>query len=118
MLLLLSFCAGSNYKSEFQFANKLAEKGLWEEAYMRWQKVLDSGQDSAELRNNIAIALENMGKLEEAEKSYKKALAMKPKHRQIKTNHERLQKLLRMEKRSQEREEKKSDKRKMKRRTA
>lgn len=94
MSLILYSCAGKSYSSEFDFANNLAKKGLWEEAYMRWQKILDSGKESAALYNNIAIALENMGKPEEAEKAYKKALKLSPDSSKIKSNYDRLKKFL------------------------
>ena len=96
MVLLLYSCAGKSYKSEFDFANNLAKKGLWKEAYMRWQKILDSGKESAVLYNNIAIALEKMGKPEEAEKAYKKALKLSPNSSRIKSNYDRLKKFLEM----------------------
>ena len=98
MLMLTSLffysCAGNKYNSEFDFANKLAKKGLWKEAQMRWQKILDSGQESASLHNNIAIAFEKMGKPKEAEKAYKKALALSPNSSKIKSNYDRLKKIL------------------------
>lgn len=91
-LVLLNSCAGKRYGSEFEFANALAQKGLWKEAYFRWQRALEAGKDTAALHNNMAIALEEMGKPEEAEKEYKKALAMAPNNEQIKRNLERFQK--------------------------
>jgi Flp pilus assembly protein TadD len=96
MLTLLFFysCAGKKYSSEFDFANKLAQKGLWKEAHIRWQKIVDSGNESAALYNNIAIALEKMGKPKEAEKAYKKALALSPNNSKIKSNYDRLKKIL------------------------
>ena len=93
-LLLLYSCAGKRYSSEFDFANNLAKNGLWKEAYIRWQKILDSGKESAALYNNIAIALEKMGKPEEAEKAYQKALKLSPNNSKIKSNYDRLKKFL------------------------
>jgi Tfp pilus assembly protein PilF len=96
MLTSLFFysCAGNKYSSEFDFANKLAQRGLWKEAQIRWQKILDSGKKSASLYNNIAIAFENMGKPKEAEKAYKKALALSPNNSRIKSNYEGFKKIL------------------------
>ncbi len=94
MLLLLYSCAGNTYTSEFDFANNLAKKDLWKEAYIRWQKILDSGKESAALYNNIAIALEKMGKPEEAEKAYKRALELSPNNSKIKSNYDKLKKFL------------------------
>jgi Flp pilus assembly protein TadD len=91
-LVLLNSCSTKRYGSEFEFANALAQKGLWKEAYFRWQKALEAGKDTPAIHNNMAIALEEMGKLEEAENEYKKALEMAPNNEQIKRNLERFQK--------------------------
>ncbi len=94
LLLILSFCSGRHhYKSEFAFANKLAKEGLWKEAHMRWQRELDRGMNTAALHNNIAIALENMGKPLEAEKEYELALKLRPGHKYIQSNLDRLRRL-------------------------
>jgi tetratricopeptide (TPR) repeat protein len=90
VILLLNVCSGHRGQSEFTFANKLAQQGLWKEAYIRWKKVLDSGQDSAALHNNMAIALEKMGKIEEAEKEYQNALKLSPSNQYIQRNLDRL----------------------------
>lgn len=91
-LVLLNSCAGKRYGSEFEFANALAQKGLWKEAYFRWGRALEAGMNTAALHNNMAIALEEMGKPDEAEKEYKKALALAPNNEQIKRNLERFHK--------------------------
>lgn len=72
----------------------MAKQGLWKEAYMRWQKVAASGQESAKVHNNMAIALESMGKTEEAEKEYRKALEMDPNNPRIKANYDSLKTFL------------------------
>lgn len=96
-VLLLSFCSVRGGKSEFDFANRLAQQGLWKEAYMRWERAATAGKDSAALHNNMAIALEQMGKREEAEKEYQKALKLSPNNSRIKSNYERLKSFLKSE---------------------
>lgn len=86
-LLTLNFCA-SNPK-EFDFANKMAKEGLWQEAYFRWQRIVNEDPNNASLHNNIAIALEQMGKRDEAEKEYQIALKLEPQNSFIKKNYER-----------------------------
>ena len=93
-VLLLSFCSVRGGKSEFDFANRLAQQGLWKEAYLRWERVAAAGKESAALHNNMAIALEEMGKREEAEKEYQKALKLSPNNSRIKSNYERLKSFL------------------------
>ena len=41
------------YKSEFDFANKMAQEGLWKEAHYRWKTILAEGKESAAIYNNI-----------------------------------------------------------------
>jgi Flp pilus assembly protein TadD len=84
-------------KTEFAFANKLAKEGLWKEAYFRWNRSLAEGQKNVAVYNNMAIALEKMGKFDEAEATYKKALAIAPNNQTVKSNYNKLQKYLRGE---------------------
>ncbi|HLP47268.1 MAG TPA: hypothetical protein VK469_15050, partial [Candidatus Kapabacteria bacterium] len=71
IIILFSFCSTRKSKAELDFANAMAKQGLWKEAYMRWQKIAAAGKDNAKLHNNMAIALESMGKTDEAEKEYR-----------------------------------------------
>lgn len=88
IIALINFCSAKNNKAELNFANAMAKQGLWKEAYMRWQKIEAKGYDNAKLHNNMAIALESMGKVEEAEKEYRKAIQMDPNNPRIKANYE------------------------------
>ncbi len=101
-------------KTEFAFANKLAKEGLWKEAYYRWKRSLVEGQKNVAVFNNMAIALEKMGKFDEAETTYKKALAIAPNNPTVKSNLEKLQKYLRGEDDADEKKSKgkKNEKRK------
>ncbi|MCK5057541.1 MAG: tetratricopeptide repeat protein [Candidatus Aminicenantes bacterium] len=96
MSLVFSFCSSKTdkVKTEIDFANKMAMSGLWKEAYFRWQKALTEGDESALLHNNMAVALEEMGKFKEAEKEYEKALKLAPNSTFIKTNLKSLKRLL------------------------
>ena len=113
IVLFLSFCSAKAYKSELDFANNMAKQGLWKEAYLRWQRVLETGKESAAIHNNMAIALEQMGKREEAEKEYKKALELAPNNTRIKSNYERF-KDFGLGKKENEKEEKKGKRKKEK----
>jgi len=84
----------------------LAEDGLWKEAYYRWNKVLEAGRKDAVIYNNMAIALEEMGKFDEAEKTYQKALELAPNNQTIKTNYDRMKKFLKKEKNDEGKKEK------------
>jgi Flp pilus assembly protein TadD len=90
--VLFAGCAVNRYRSDFAFANKLAEEGLWKEAYYRWQKALAAENDSAALHNNLAVALESLGRLPEAEQEYLRALKLAPGNSLIQSNLDRLKK--------------------------
>lgn len=113
-LILGFFGACSNrrqvIKTEFEFANKLARQGLWKEAHYRWNKLLANDKDNVALYNNIAISLEKMGKFDEAEKMYKKALALR-KNPTVQVNYDKLKRYLKFEDSD---EEEKDDKKKRK----
>ena len=108
-VLLFSFCSVRGGESEFDFANRLAQKGLWKEAHMRWERALATGKNSAALHNNMAVALEQMGKREEAEKEYEKALKLSPNNSRIKGNYERLKNFLKSEDKSEDKSKDKKD---------
>jgi Tfp pilus assembly protein PilF len=91
-ILFLIGCAANRYRTDFEFANKLAAEGLWNEAYYRLQKTLALGGDSAALRNNLAVVLESLNRLPEAEREYRQALKLAPGNVRIQSNFERFKK--------------------------
>jgi tetratricopeptide (TPR) repeat protein len=91
-VVLLAGCAVNRYRSDFEFANKLAAEGLWKEAYYRWQKALAPNSSSAALHNNLAVALEGLDRKPEAEQEYQQALKLDPGNVYIKSNYDRFQK--------------------------
>ncbi len=97
-VLLTAGCVVNRYRSDFEFANKLAQEGLWQEAVFRLQKARAGGNESAALHNNLAVALESLGRIEEAGKEYEAALKMAPGNEQIKSNFDRFNKNQRKDK--------------------
>ncbi len=91
-LLVSPACAGRRPVSDFDFANRMAREGLWREAAFRYQRALAEGQDTAAVHNNLAIALENLGRWEEADAAYRKALTLRPDDGLIKDNYEQFKK--------------------------
>jgi Flp pilus assembly protein TadD len=70
-----------------QFGVEAAQQGLWREALFRWEKAVKDDPGNARLRNNLAVAYESLGRLEEADREYLEALRLAPDSREIKDNH-------------------------------
>lgn len=67
--------AGIDVARELRFAAEMAEKGLWREAALRWERVLRVREDDARILNNLAVAKEAMGDLDAAAALYERARA-------------------------------------------
>lgn len=61
-----------------RFALKAQEEGLWREAEYRLRQALSENPRDARLHNNLAVALEAQGKLEEAHAEYQEAVKFDP----------------------------------------
>jgi Flp pilus assembly protein TadD len=94
-IALLAGCAVNRYHSDFEFANKLAAEGLWKEAYYRLQKALLLNSGSAALHNNLAVTLEGLNRLPEAEQEYQQAMKLDPGNTIIQNNYEQYKKNMR-----------------------
>jgi Tfp pilus assembly protein PilF len=92
LLFILSSCSRSIQSNQIQFGIIAAQKGLWDEAVFRWKKVVRSSPDSAAAHNNLAVAYENKGQWEEANKEYEIALKLAPKNNYIKANFDNFKK--------------------------
>jgi len=97
-------------KTEFEFANKLAQMDLWKEAFYRWNKLIEEGKENAALYNNLAIAYEERGEFENAEKAYQKALKLSPSNSTIQNNYDKFKKMLNNDKKEKNGKEKDKNK--------
>ena len=61
-----------------QFAIKSAELQLWNEAIFRWQHILKIEPQNAKVHNNLGVAYEAAGKIDEAIKAYERATELEP----------------------------------------
>ena len=61
-----------------RFALRAQEEGLWREAEYRLRQALRENPGDARLHNNLAVALEALGKLEEAYAEYQTAVKLDP----------------------------------------
>jgi Flp pilus assembly protein TadD len=97
LAVLVTGCGGPAYqRNQLQFGIEAAQHGLWNEAVFRWEKVIAADPNSAAAYNNLAVAYEKLGRFEEAEKAYQRALALDPDHEHIQANFKRFQENLDM----------------------
>ncbi len=60
------------------FAIKSAKAGLWQEAMLRWQRIVEIDQENAKAHNNMGVAYEALERFNEALAEYDKAIAIEP----------------------------------------
>ncbi|MDH4257776.1 MAG: tetratricopeptide repeat protein [Candidatus Aminicenantes bacterium] len=106
---ILSGCSRSYKSSQIKFGIFAAQNDLWEEAIFRWKKAVQLNPESAAAHNNLAVAYEKKGLLDEAEKEYETALKLNPKNSYIKANFENFKKNL-VSQDEDEKKEKKDEK--------
>ncbi|MCL4817551.1 MAG: tetratricopeptide repeat protein [Vicinamibacteria bacterium] len=78
LTLFLLLAAGPTADQEIAFGIEVAQKGLWREARLRFEKAAAREPGNASAQNNLAIALEQSGEFERARAAYEKALELKP----------------------------------------
>lgn len=76
-----------------QYGTEAAKDGLWNEATLRWERALKADPTNARLLNNLAVAYENAGRLEDADHAYREARRLDPERKSIRENHESFLKL-------------------------
>lgn len=91
-MVFFAGCAVNRYRSDFEFASKLAQEELWHEAFYRLQKAKAKNGDSPQLHNNLAVVLEGLNRLSEAEQEYQLAMKLDPANTLIKDNYDRFKK--------------------------
>lgn len=73
-------------RAQVQFGIVVAQKGLWKEALYRWERAVEIDPTYAAAYNNLAVAYEQLGEFERAEKAYEKALELEPNNAMIRQN--------------------------------
>lgn len=106
--VLFSGCASQLQHNQMKFGIQSAQKDLWDEAIFRWEKSIRSGYNSAAAHNNLGVAYEKKGMMDEAEKEYKIALKLDPGNEHIQSNYTKFKKYWKEpEKTEEEKDEKK-----------
>ena len=80
---------GCGKKSPNHFAIKVAKAKLWNEASFRWQQVTEEIPDAAFAHNNLGVAYEASGKIDQAILSYQKAVELEPNNKHYRYNYRR-----------------------------
>jgi type IV pilus assembly protein PilF len=80
--------AKSDAKSQVEFGINVAQRGLWREAIYRWQRATELDPTYAAAFNDLAIAYEHEGQLDNARKAYEKAIELDPNNTQVRQNYE------------------------------
>lgn len=80
--------ARSEAKKHVEFGVVVAQKGLWREAILQWQRAVEIDPTYAAAYNDLAIAYEHEGDLDKARAAYEKALSIEPNNTYIKQNQE------------------------------
>ena len=80
--------ARSDARAQVEFGIAVAQKGLWREAIYRWERAREIDPTYAAAYNNLAVAYEQEGRLDQAREAYEKALALDPKNEVIRQNYE------------------------------
>lgn len=76
-------------RSQLRFGVEMAQRGLWNEALFRFQVARDRAPDDPRANNNLAVALEAVGRFDEALAAYREAIRLDPANRQLKQNYSR-----------------------------
>jgi len=60
------------------FAIRSAKANLWNEATLRWQRIIAIDPKNAKAHNNLGVAYEALERFAEAQAEYKKAIELEP----------------------------------------
>ncbi|MDE0469201.1 MAG: tetratricopeptide repeat protein [Candidatus Poribacteria bacterium] len=91
--LILSGCAGSRDATQTEaynrFAIKAAQAQLWNEAVFRWKQVINIDPEDSKAHNNLGVAYEALGNIDEAIASYQRAAELEPNNKYYRLNYRR-----------------------------
>ena len=74
--------------AQVEFGIKVAQKKLWREAAYRFEKAVEIDPTYPAAWNNLAIAYEEQGNFDEANKAYAKAVELDPGNALIRQNYD------------------------------
>ena len=80
--------ARDDAKKQVQFGIAVAQRSLWGEALLRFQRAVQIDPTYAAAYNNLAIGYEHLGEFDNAREMYEKALRLDPDNASIMQNYE------------------------------
>jgi superkiller protein 3 len=75
-------------KAQVDFGITVAQRGLWKEAVLRFEKAVKADPTYAAAWNDLGVGLEQLGRFDEAREAYEKANALEPDNKFIITNYD------------------------------
>ena len=72
-----------------RFAIRAAQAQLWNEAVFRWKQVISIDPEDSKAHNNLGVAYEALGDMEEAIASYQRAAELAPNNKYYRLNYRR-----------------------------
>ena len=72
-----------------RFAIKAAQAQLWNEAVFRWNQVISIDPEDAKAHNNLGVAYEALGNMDEAIPAYQRAAELEPNNKYYRLNYRR-----------------------------
>ena len=80
---------GGGVSAQLDFGAKMAQRGLWNEALFRFRQAELLEPENVRAINNVAVALEAVGKFDDALVAYQRALKVDPSNLEVKRNYGR-----------------------------
>jgi Flp pilus assembly protein TadD len=78
----------SEAKDQVDFGISVAQRGLWKEAVLHWEKAVEKDPDYGAAWNDLGIGYEQLGRFADARKAYEKAMAAEPNNQFIRNNYD------------------------------
>jgi Flp pilus assembly protein TadD len=78
----------SDAKDQVDFGITVAQRGLWKEASLRWERAVELDPTYGAAWNNLGIGYEQLGRFDDARKAYEKALEVEPNNSYIRNNYD------------------------------
>ena len=74
---------------QLDFGVEMARKGAWKEAEFRFRRAAELAPGDPMILNNLAVAYENNGRYDEANRAYLEALEIDSENERVRANYER-----------------------------